>query len=51
MEWRSTVTGDRLGVVDESGGIFFGNQLLMIFARDLLEGNQGAAIIDEVKCS
>ena len=43
--------GDRLGVVDESGGIFFGDQLLMIFARNLLEGNPGAAIIGEVKCS
>jgi len=43
--------GDRLGVVDEKGGILFGDQLLMIFARDLLKDNPGAAIIGEVKCS
>ncbi len=43
--------GDRLGVVDEEGGILFGDQLLMIFARDLLKRVPGAAIIGEVKCS
>ncbi|OCC15227.1 Phosphoglucomutase [Dissulfuribacter thermophilus] len=43
--------GDRLGVVDEKGGIFFGDQLLMIFSRDLLKSNPGATIIGEVKCS
>ncbi len=43
--------GDRLGVVDEKGGILFGDQLLMIFSRDLLKSIPGAAIIGEVKCS
>ena len=43
--------GDRVGIVDENGEIFFGDQLLMIFARELLKKNPGAAIIGEVKCS
>jgi phosphomannomutase/phosphoglucomutase len=43
--------GDRLGAVDEKGQILFGDQLLMIFARDILKDHPGAAIIGEVKCS
>ncbi len=43
--------GDRLGAVDEKGNILFGDQLLMIFARDILKDNPGATIIGEVKCS
>ena len=43
--------GDRLGVVDENGEILWGDQLLMIFARDILKKNPGAKIIGEVKCS
>ncbi len=43
--------GDRLGVVDEKGRILFGDQLLMIFAREILEEHPGATIIGEVKCS
>ena len=43
--------GDRLGVVDENGEILWGDQLLMIFSRDILKKNPGAKIIGEVKCS
>ncbi|WP_456433054.1 phosphomannomutase/phosphoglucomutase [Thermosulfuriphilus sp.] len=43
--------GDRIGVVDEAGNILFGDQLLIIFARDILKRHPGAAIIGEVKCS
>lgn len=43
--------GDRIGVVDEKGNIIWGDQLLIIFARDLLERYPGAKIIGEVKCS
>ena len=43
--------GDRLGVVDEKGNIFFGDQLLLLFARSLLKRKPGAAVIGEVKCS
>ncbi|MBI4665026.1 MAG: phosphomannomutase/phosphoglucomutase [Nitrospinae bacterium] len=42
---------DRIGVVDETGGIFFGDQLLMIFARDILKRKPGATIVYDVKCS
>lgn len=42
---------DRIGVVDEKGGILFGDQLLMVFARDILERKPGAAIVYDVKCS
>lgn len=42
---------DRIGVVDEKGGILFGDQLMMIFARDILKRKPGAAIVYDVKCS
>lgn len=42
---------DRIGVVDEKGEILFGDQLLMIFARDILKRKPGAAIVYDVKCS
>jgi phosphomannomutase/phosphoglucomutase len=43
--------GDRIGVVDESGNIIWGDMLLAIFARDVLKNIPGAKIIGEVKCS
>lgn len=43
--------GDRIGVVDETGQIIWGDQLLIVFARQVLEDNPGATIIGEVKCS
>jgi len=43
--------GDRLGVVDETGKLLFGDQLLAIYARDLLAARPGATVIGEVKCS
>jgi hypothetical protein len=42
---------DRLGVVDENGNILWGDQLLIIFARDALKKRHGGTIIFEVKCS
>jgi phosphomannomutase / phosphoglucomutase len=42
---------DRIGVVDGEGNIIWGDQLMIIFSRDLLEHNPGATIIGEVKCS
>jgi phosphomannomutase/phosphoglucomutase len=43
--------GDRLGVVDSSGEIIWGDRLLALFARDVLKNQPGAAVIGEVKCS
>jgi len=42
---------DRIGVVDNEGGIIWGDQLMIIFSRDLLERNPGGKVIGEVKCS
>ena len=42
---------DRIGVVDEHGQILWGDQLLILFARELLQTDPGAVIISEVKCS
>ncbi|MFN3505574.1 MAG: phosphomannomutase/phosphoglucomutase, partial [Caldimicrobium sp.] len=43
--------GDRLGVIDEKGNIIWGDQLLIIFAEELLKQHPKAKIIGEVKCS
>jgi len=43
--------GDRIGVVDEEGEIVWGDQLMIIFSRDLLRRYRGGKIIGEVKCS
>jgi phosphomannomutase/phosphoglucomutase len=42
---------DRIGVVDDAGGILWGDQLLIVFARDILPSRPGAAVISEVKAS
>jgi len=42
---------DRIGVVDDEGGIVWGDMLLMFLARAVLEEVPGAAIVGEVKCS
>ncbi|MFP6638069.1 MAG: phosphomannomutase/phosphoglucomutase [Nitrospinaceae bacterium] len=42
---------DRIGIVDDRGDILWGDQLLTIFARDILSRNPGATIVGEVKCS
>jgi phosphomannomutase/phosphoglucomutase len=42
---------DRIGAVDENGHILWGDELLVLFARDVLKRNPKAVIISEVKCS
>jgi phosphomannomutase len=42
---------DRIGVVDGEGRTIFGDQMMMIFAEDVLENNKGAKIIVDVKTS
>jgi phosphomannomutase / phosphoglucomutase len=42
---------DRIGVVDEKGGIIWGDELLVLFARDVLQRHPNATIVSEVKCS
>lgn len=42
---------DRIGVIDESGDVVWGDRLMIILAKDILKENKGAKIIGEVKCS
>ncbi len=44
--------GDRIGVVDANGRIIWGDHILLLYARDVLERTgQGQSIIFDVKCS
>jgi phosphomannomutase/phosphoglucomutase len=44
--------GDRIGTVDEAGTVIFGDQLLVLFGRDLVKRmGPGHPVIFEVKCS
>ncbi|MCA9484214.1 MAG: phosphomannomutase/phosphoglucomutase [Nitrospina sp.] len=42
---------DRLGVVDETGRLLWGDELLILFARSVLKNHPGTAVVGEVKCS
>ena len=42
---------DRLGAIDENGSILWGDQLMILFSRDVLAERPGATIVGEVKCS
>jgi len=42
---------DRIGAIDETGNIIFGDKLLAIFAKQVLKSHLGAPIIFDVKCS
>ncbi|WP_366654525.1 phosphoglucomutase/phosphomannomutase PgmG [Fodinicurvata sp. EGI_FJ10296] len=43
--------GDRIGAVDEKGRVIWGDQLLAIYASDVLKSHPGATIIADVKAS
>jgi phosphomannomutase/phosphoglucomutase len=43
--------GDRIGAVDETGTVVWGDYLLLIYAREILGRKPGATFIGEVKCS
>ena len=43
--------GDRIGVIDETGRIIWGDELMVLLSRSILATNPGATIIAEVKCS
>jgi phosphomannomutase/phosphoglucomutase len=42
---------DRIGVVDAEGRMIWGDELLVVYARDVLARNPGAVVVSEVKCS
>ena len=43
--------GDRIGAIDGEGRVIWGDQLLMIYAEDLLQRMPGSTIIADVKAS
>ena len=43
--------GDRIGAIDGEGRIIWGDQLLMIYAEDLLARRPGSTVIADVKAS
>jgi phosphomannomutase len=43
--------GDRIGVVDSQGRILWGDQLMVVLARDVLTRHPGAPILADVKAS
>jgi len=43
--------GDRIGLIDETGRIIWGDELMILLSREILKENAGATIIAEVKCS
>lgn len=42
---------DRIGVVDDKGTVIWGDQMMAIFWREILQKHPGAPAIIEVKCS
>ncbi|MCP4023933.1 MAG: phosphomannomutase/phosphoglucomutase [Desulfobacteraceae bacterium] len=42
---------DRIGVVDKNGNVIYGDQLMIIYAREILSRKPKATFISEVKCS
>jgi phosphomannomutase/phosphoglucomutase len=43
--------GDRIGIVDETGRIIWGDELMILLSRAVLAEKPGSTIIAEVKCS
>lgn len=43
--------GDRIGIVDEAGEIIWPDQILGLYARDVLKDYSGSPLIADVKCS
>jgi phosphomannomutase/phosphoglucomutase len=42
---------DRIGVADDQGNIIWGDQLMILFSREILKERKGATFVAEVKCS
>lgn len=42
---------DRIGVVDHTGKMIYGDELMTIFTRDILQKNPESKIVGDVKCS
>lgn len=42
---------DRIGLVDHNGKMIYGDELMVLISRSVLQANKGAKIIGDVKCS
>lgn len=42
---------DRIGIIDSDGSIIWGDQIMIILARDILQRKPGEVVIGDVKCS
>ena len=42
---------DRIGLVDDTGRIILGDELMILYSRHILKNNPGQKIIGDVKCS
>jgi phosphomannomutase / phosphoglucomutase len=42
---------DRIGVVDADGRLIYGDELMVVFSREILARKPGATFVSEVKCS
>ena len=42
---------DRIGIVDHTGKMIYGDELMVIYSRDILSKDKGQKIIGDVKCS
>lgn len=42
---------DRIGIVDHTGKMIYGDELMTLFARSVLETQKGGKIVGDVKCS
>jgi phosphomannomutase/phosphoglucomutase len=43
--------GDRLGVIDNTGKIIWGDELMVLFSRSILKESPHSTFVSEVKCS
>ncbi len=43
--------GDRIGAIDQHGNVVWGDQLLAVYASEVLKDHPGATIVADVKCS
>lgn len=43
--------GDRVGIIDETGRLLYGDEILLLFAKEVLKSRPGAKIVGEVKAS
>ena len=42
---------DRIGIVDHTGKMIYGDELMTIYARDILKTSPGGKVVGDVKCS